>query len=109
MNMDKAIILALLLGFSSASGAAFAGQCPAKGSITSTGVETDTDGISSMVYCSPSATNCRWKGFDPMAIIGSKVKEFLNAMNQPTRNNGLTYCDYRLETGDQIRMSLKHD
>ncbi|WP_313354082.1 hypothetical protein [Kosakonia cowanii] len=49
MNMDKAIILALLLGFSSASGAAFAGQCPAKGSITSTGVETDTDGISSMV------------------------------------------------------------
>lgn len=39
MNMDKAIILALLLGFSSASGAAFAGQCPAKGSITSTGVE----------------------------------------------------------------------
>ncbi len=44
-----------------------------------------------------------------MAIIGSKVKELLNAMNQHTRNNGLTYCDYRLETGDQIRMSLKQD
>lgn len=107
MNMDKAIILSLLLGFSSVSGVAVAGQCPAKTSITPTVVETDSDGISSMVYCSPSATNCKWKGFDPMAIIGSKVKELLNARNQPTKNNGLTYCDYRLETGDQIRMSLK--
>ncbi|WP_342322181.1 hypothetical protein AAEY27_18060 [Kosakonia sp. BYX6] len=107
MNMEKTIILSLLLSFSSFSGIAATVQCPAKANITSTVVEKDTDGISSMTYCSPSAADCKWKGFDPMAIIGSKVKELLNSGNRPTKNNGLTYCDYKLETGDQIRMSLK--
>lgn len=106
MNMKKAIILSLLLGSSSFAGIAAKVKCPKPVSITATKVEKDSDGISSMVYCSPSASDCKWKGFDPLAVKASKVKKLLNAGRKPTEHNGLTYCDYELKTGDQIRMSL---
>ncbi len=104
--MKKTTILSLLLGFSSFTSIAATELCPKSESIMSTAVEKDSDGVSSMTYCSPSATDCKWKGFDPMAEKGSKVKELLNSDGKPTEHNGLIYCDYKLETGDQIRMSL---
>ncbi|MGV3345788.1 hypothetical protein ACGVWS_08575 [Enterobacteriaceae bacterium LUAb1] len=104
--MKKIIIFYMFLGFSSFSVMAATVQCPKPESITSTTVEKDSDGISGMVYCSPSAADCQWKGSDPMAEKGSKVKESLNSDRQPTEHNGLTYCDYKLASGDQIRMSL---
>lgn len=80
--------------------------CPKPDAIVATQQVMGSDNIPAMKYCSPSRTNCQWQGFDPFAQLGSTVQESLNAAGAPTLNNGLTYCDYQLASGDQIRMSL---
>ncbi|XTZ37541.1 hypothetical protein ACQYRI_16435 [Salmonella enterica] len=80
--------------------------CPKTENIVATNQETDSDNIPSMVYCSPSGIDCQWIGYDPFAERGSTVKKGLSIANKPTLHNGLTYCDYELANGNQIRMSL---
>ncbi|MES4615060.1 MAG: hypothetical protein ACTH8P_07235 [Ewingella sp.] len=105
--MNKTIILSVFIGLTSFAGiAAAAEQCPKPETVVATKQEEDSDKVMSMVYCSPSADDCKWKGYDPMAEKGSEVETLLNPNGEPTKNNGLTYCDYKLKTGDQIRMTL---
>ncbi|MGL4486254.1 MAG: hypothetical protein ACRCUG_04530 [Yersinia sp. (in: enterobacteria)] len=105
--MNKKIILSLCLGLTPFASFSAVEQCPKTENIVATKQEVDSDNVMSMVYCSPSATSCEWKGYDPMAEKRSKAKELLNYGGKITENNNLTYCDYKLETGDQIRMTLQ--
>jgi len=103
--MKKIMLIGSFFAAISFSGLAQAVVCPAPDTVVSTHVEEDSDGISSMIYCSPSSTECSWKGFDPFATEGHKVVSVNNG-GKATEHNGLIYCDYKLDSGDQIRLSL---
>ncbi|MGP3592361.1 hypothetical protein [Vagococcus sp. WN89Y] len=84
-----------------------AAVCPKPENIVATQQIIDSYDIPSMKYCSPSRTNCQWEGYDPFADEASTVTQELNTARQPTLNNGLTYCDYGLASGSEIRMALQ--
>jgi len=104
--MIKSVIFSIAFGVASFSVMAADVSCPKPDSVTSTKIEKDADGISSMIYCSPTSSECNWKGFDPFATEGHKVSQLLNSNGNATEHNGLVYCDYKLDTGDQVRLSL---
>jgi len=103
--MKKIMLIGSFFAAVSFSGLAQAVDCPAPDTVVSTHIEKDSDGISSMIYCSPSSSECSWKGFDPFANEGHKVVS-LTSGSMAIEHNGLTYCDYKLDSGDQIRLSL---
>jgi len=102
----KILLLSAFSAFSFSSVAAEI-NCPAPASIVTTGQLDTSDGVPGFVYCSPSAKECQWKGLDPLSDTPNKVSGVINEGGKPTHHNGLTYCDYELKNGNQIRLSLE--
>lgn len=105
--MLKKIVLISALSFLSCSAFAAEVLCPLPETITTDGQIDVEDGIPGFVYCSPSESQCKWKGLDPLSDQVSPVATVNNKNNIPTKHNGLTYCDYTLKNGNQIRLALE--
>ncbi len=78
--------------------------CPQADNITATKPEKNSNGTTSIFYCFPSAIDCQWKGFDPMAQKSNKIKKVLHNDKKPIKLRGFFYCDYILESDERIRM-----
>lgn len=105
--MFKKIMLISALTFMSGAAMAAEVMCPLPQTITTNGqIEVD-EGIPGFIYCSPSESECKWKGIDPISDDVSPVASVNNPNNIATQHNGLTYCDYTLKNGSQIRLALE--
>ncbi|PPC63908.1 hypothetical protein C1Y41_04490 [Pantoea sp. ICBG 1758] len=105
--MFKKIMLISILSFVSCAAIAAEVRCPLPENVRTNGKVQIEDGIPGFIYCSPSTLECKWKGIDPISDEASPVVSVNNPGNKATQHNGLTYCDYTLKNGSQIRMALE--
>ncbi|WP_342220887.1 hypothetical protein [Candidatus Fukatsuia endosymbiont of Tuberolachnus salignus] len=84
-------------------------QCPMKNEIVATQTETER-GITSMVYCAPSATDCQWKGFDARTDKKHSVAKSLQKNGRtPTLHNKIYYCEYQLDDEGKSEIRMKFE
>ncbi|GFN46005.1 DUF3757 domain-containing protein [Candidatus Regiella insecticola] len=82
-------------------------QCPQPKEIVETQPETEEHGVTSMVYCAPSATDCQWKGFDANTDKKQKVTKAQEKNRVPVVFNSGVYCHYEFKDKSQMRMKFE--
>jgi len=84
-------------------------QCPEPKEIVATQPETKEHGVTSMVYCAPSATDCQWKGFDAKTDKKQTVAKSLQKNRVPDVFKDGVYCHYELKDKGKRQMRMKFE